>query len=190
MSSADEVAAAINVLTSNGIDRGDISILHCNTQYPTPPEDVNLRAMESLRTLDCGKVGFSDHTQGIAVPIAAVAMGAEIIEKHFTYDKNASGPDHRASADPTEFKAMVAGIRTVEKAIGDSYKHITDSERGNVEIARKSIVARCLIRQGEQFTLKNLTVKRPGYGISPMRWYEVIGQTAKRDFASDELIEI
>lgn len=190
MSSADEVAAAINVLTSNGIDRGDISILHCNTQYPTPPEDVNLRAMESLRTLDCGKVGFSDHTQGIAVPIAAVAMGAEIIEKHFTYDKNASGPDHRASADPTEFKAMVAGIRTVEKAIGDSYKHITDSERGNVEIARKSIVARCLIRQGEQFTLKNLTVKRPGSGISPMRWYEVIGQTAKRDFASDELIEI
>lgn len=190
MSSVDEVAAAINVLTSNGINRGDINLLHCNTQYPTPPEDVNLRAMESLRTLDCGKVGFSDHTQGITVPIAAVAMGAEIIEKHFTYDRNASGPDHKASADPAEFKDMVDGIRTVEKAMGESLKHVTDSERGNVAIARKSIVASCPIRKGELFTLENLTVKRPGSGISPMRWYEIIGQKAARDFTSDELIEV
>lgn len=189
MSTIDEVIAAINVLISNGINRKDINLLHCNTQYPTPPEDVNLQAMDSLRTLECGMVGFSDHTQGMAVPIAAVAMGADIVEKHFTYDKNASGPDHKASADPTEFKSMVDGIRTVEKAIGEPRKHITESERGNVEIARKSIVARCPIRKGELFTPENLTVKRPGSGISPMRWYEVMGQTAVRDFVTDELIE-
>lgn len=190
MSTIQEVKDAVKALTDNGIDRGDIILLHCNTQYPTPPEDVNLLAMEALRTLGCGKVGFSDHTQGVAIPIAAVAMGAEIIEKHFTYDKNAVGPDHKASADPTEFKAMVDGIRTIEVAKGSSYKHITDSERSNVEVARKSVVARRPIKKGEYFTLENLTVKRPGSGISPMRWHEILGQKAVRDFDTDELIEI
>lgn len=190
MSTVEEVEAAVKVLSDNGIDRGDIHLLHCNTQYPTPPEDVNLRAMETLRALGCGKVGFSDHTQGIAVPIAAVAMGAEIIEKHFTYDKNAVGPDHKASADPAEFKAMVDGIRIVEVAKGSPEKHITPSEAGNVEIARKSIVASCPIKKGEIFTMSNLSVKRPGSGISPMRWHEILGQESLRDFDTDELIEI
>lgn len=190
MSTMDEVESAVNILTDNGIDRYDISLLHCNTQYPTPSCDVNLRAMESLRRMGCGHVGFSDHTRGIAVPIAAVAMGAEIIEKHFTYDRNAKGPDHKASADPSEFKAMVECIRAVEQAMGSPYKHVTDSERGNVAIARKSIVARRSIRQGEIFTSENLTVKRPGTGISPMRWHEIIGMTASKDFAPDEMITI
>lgn len=190
MSTIEEVESAVKVLTDNGISRENINLLHCNTQYPTPPEDVNLLAMDSLRGLGCGKVGFSDHTQGIVVPVAAVAMGAEIIEKHFTYDKNAVGPDHKASADPEEFKAMVHGIRIVEKARGSSLKHVTESERANIEVARKSIVACRRIAKGELFTVGNITVKRPGTGISPMRWHEVIGLRAVRDFNADDLIEI
>lgn len=190
MSSIEEVESAVKVLTDNGISRKNINLLHCNTQYPTPPEDVNLLAMDSLRDLGCGKVGFSDHTQGIVVPVAAVAIGAEIIEKHFTYDKNAAGPDHKASADPEEFKAMVDGIRIVEKATGSSLKHVTESERANIEVARKSIVACRRIAKGELLTEDNITVKRPGTGISPMRWHEVIGLRAERDFNADDLIEI
>lgn len=190
MSTIEEVESAVKVLTDNGISRENINLLHCNTQYPTPPGDVNLLAMDSLRDLGCGKVGFSDHTQGIVVPVAAVAMGAEIIEKHFTYDKNAVGPDHKASADPEEFKAMVHGIRIVEKARGSSLKHVTESERANIEVARKSIVACRRIAKGEMFTVDNITVKRPGTGISPMRWHEVIGLRAVRDFNADDLIEI
>lgn len=190
MSTIEEVELAVKVLTDNGISRENINLLHCNTQYPTPPEDVNLLAMDSLRDLGCGKVGFSDHTQGIVVPVAAVAMGAEIIEKHFTYDKNAVGPDHKASADPEEFKAMVDGIRIVEKARGSSLKHVTESESANIEVARKSIVACRHIAKGELLTVDNLTVKRPGTGISPMRWHEVIGLRAVRDFNADDLIEI
>lgn len=190
MSTIEEVKSAVKVLTDNGISRENINLLHCNTQYPTPPGDVNLLAMDSLRDLGCGKVGFSDHTQGIVVPVAAVAMGAEIIEKHFTYDKNAVGPDHKASADPEEFKAMVDGIRIVEKARGSSLKHVTESERANIEVARKSIVACRHIAKGEMFTVDNITVKRPGTGISPMRWHEVIGLRAVRDFNADDLIEI
>lgn len=190
MSTIEEVESAVNVLTDNGISRKNINLLHCNTQYPTPPEDVNLLAMDSLRGLGCSKVGFSDHTRGIVVPVAAVAMGAEIIEKHFTYDKNAVGPDHKASADPEEFKAMVDGIRIVEKARGSSLKHVTESESANIEVARKSIVACRHIAKGELLTVDNLTVKRPGTGISPMRWHEVIGLRAVRDFNADDLIEI
>ncbi len=190
MSTIEEVESAVKVLTDNGISRKNINLLHCNTQYPTPPEDVNLLAMDSLRDLGCGKVGFSDHTQGIVVPVAAVAMGAEIIEKHFTYDKNAVGPDHKASADPEEFKAMVDGIRIVEKARGSSLKHVTESESANIEVARKSIVACRRIAKGELLTVDNITVKRPGTGISPMRWHEVIGLRAVRDFNADDLIEI
>lgn len=190
MCDIDEVRQAVKVLTDNGVEREAIYLLHCNTQYPTPAEDVNLSAMEQLATLECGGVGFSDHTEGIAVPIAAVARGAKIIEKHFTYDKNASGPDHRASADPGEFKAMTEAIRIVEKAVGSAEKHVTPSERSNLNVARKSIVARKPIRAGETFTVRNVTVKRPGTGISPMRWYQVIGQKASRDFNTDELITL
>ena len=190
MCDIDEVRQAVKVLTDNGVEREAIYLLHCNTQYPTPAEDVNLSAMEQLATLGCGGVGFSDHTEGIAVPISAVARGAKIIEKHFTYDKNASGPDHRASADPEEFKAMTEAIRIVEKAVGSAEKHVTPSERSNLNVARKSIVARQPIRAGETFTIRNVTVKRPGTGISPMRWYQVIGQKASRDFNTDELITL
>ena len=190
MCDIDEVRQAVKVLTDNGVEREAIYLLHCNTQYPTPAEDVNLCAMEQLATLGCGGVGFSDHTEGIAVPIAAVARGAKIIEKHFTYDKNAAGPDHRASADPEEFKAMTAAIPIVEKAVGSAEKHVTPSERSNLNVARKSIVARKPIRAGETFTVRNVTVKRPGTGISPMRWYQVIGQKASRDFNTDDLITL
>lgn len=188
MSVADEIAAAVAVLSAAGVPKSDIALLHCNTQYPTPPADVNLRAMETLRALRCGMTGYSDHTEGIAIPIAAVALGAEIIEKHFTYDKNAAGPDHRASADPAEFAAMVRGIRSTEAALGSPLKHVTDSERPNVAIARKSIVASRHIAKGELLTPENITTKRPGTGISPMRWHEVTGTRAVTDFLPDQQI--
>lgn len=190
MSEMPEIEAAMAVLQSGGIPRKDISLLHCNTQYPTPMRDVNLRAMEQLRSLHPGMVGYSDHTVGIEVPVAAVAMGASIIEKHFTLDKSLPGPDHRASLDPAELKAMVCAIRNIEQAIGNGEKHISDSERPNIEIARKSIIAARDIQAGELLTEENLTVKRPGNGISPMRWDEVIGTRAIRDFKADHLIEI
>lgn len=190
MSEMPEIEAAMAVLQSGGIPRKDISLLHCNTQYPTPMRDVNLRAMEQLRSLHPGMVGYSDHTVGIEVPVAAVAMGASIIEKHFTLDKSLPGPDHRASLDPAELKAMACAIRNIEQAIGNGEKHVSDSERPNIEIARKSIIAARDIQAGELLTEENLTVKRPGNGISPMRWDEVIGTRAIRDFKADHLIEI
>ena len=190
MSELPEIEAAMNVIEAGGIQRSDISLLHCNTQYPTPMRDVNLRAMEQLRSMHPGMVGYSDHTTGIEVPVAAVAMGAEIIEKHFTLDKSLPGPDHRASLDTAELRAMVNAIRNIELAIGDGEKHVSDSERPNIEIARKSIIAARDIKTGEILTEENLTVKRPGNGISPMRWDEVVGSRAIRDFKADHLIEL
>lgn len=190
MSTLDEVAEAVDVLEKGGIDRKDIILLHCTTQYPTPYADVNLRAMESLRELHTGGVGYSDHTLGIEVPVAAAAMGARVIEKHFTLDKNLPGPDHRASLDPAELAAMVKAVRHIEEALGNGVKTVADSERPNIEVARKSIVAARTIAAGETFTEENITVKRPGNGISPMEWDRVIGQKAKREFPYDSLIEL
>ena len=187
MAELNEIENAINILREYG--SGDISLLHCNTEYPTPYEDVNLRAMLTLKEKFGVRVGYSDHTQGIEVPIAAVALGAEIIEKHFTLDHNMEGPDHKASLEPDELKQMVDGIRKTEKALGNGIKTASPSEKKNIQIARKSIVARRNIEKGEILTEENLAVKRPGNGISPMRWYEVIGTKAIRDFSEDEMIE-
>ncbi len=190
MSELPEIEAAMKVLEDGGLKREQIILLHCNTQYPTPMADVNLRAMLDIRDSLRVRVGYSDHTQGIEVPIAAVAMGAEVIEKHFTLDKTLPGPDHKASLEPQELKAMVDAIRNIEQALGDGHKHVSDSERPNIIVARKSIVAARDIKQGEILTEDNITVKRPGNGVSPMLWDEVIGTAAKRDFAYDELIEL
>ena len=187
MAEMDEIETAVRILREHGA--GEISLLHCNTEYPTPMEDVNLRAMLSLKEKFGVKVGYSDHTKGIEVPIAAAALGAEIIEKHFTLDHNMEGPDHKASLEPDELKAMVDGIRNIEKALGSGIKTASNSEKKNIDIARKSIVARKKIVKGETLTEENLAVKRPGNGISPMKWYEVIGTTAVRDFDEDEMIE-
>ena len=190
MSTIDEVATAVEILETGGINRKDIILLHCTTQYPTPYSDVNLKAMDSLRRLNTGGVGYSDHTLGIEVPVAAAALGAKVIEKHFTLDKNLPGPDHRASLDPAELAEMVKAVRHIEKALGSGVKAVADSERPNIEVARKSIVAARTIVKGEMFTEENITVKRPGNGISPMQWDSVIGQVAKKDFAYDSLIEL
>lgn len=191
MCDMNDVRAAVSALYKNGLSKENLILLHCNTEYPTPFEDVNLKAMDALRIEFGVEVGYSDHTNGIEVPIAAVALGATVIEKHFTLDRNMEGPDHKASLEPDELKAMVSAIRNVEKALsGDGTKHVSNSERKNITIARKSIMAACHIKKGEVFTEDNLTVKRPGNGISPMRWEEVIGTKAVRDFAEDELIEI
>lgn len=185
-----DVQNAVDVLCKNGLKKEQITVLHCNTEYPTPIQDVNLRAMQEIKDAIGVKVGYSDHTQGIEVPIAAVALGAEVIEKHFTLDRTLSGPDHKASLEPNELKAMVDAIRNIEQALGDGQKHVSESERKNMAIARKSIVAARDIKQGEALTEGNLCVKRPGNGISPMRWEEVIGTRAVRDFKADELIEL
>lgn len=190
MCELDDVSAAMCVLIKNGVQRNQITILHCNTEYPTPFEDVNLKAMLELKEEFQTKVGYSDHTKGIEVPIAAVALGASVIEKHFTLDRNMEGPDHKASLEPDELKAMVSAIRHIEQALGSGKKTVSESERKNIAIARKSIVAACPIQKGELLTEQNLTVKRPGNGISPMKWDEVVGMTAKRDFSEDELIEL
>lgn len=187
MAQMDEIETAVTILKEHGA--GGISLLHCNTEYPTPMEDVNLRAMLTLKEKFGVRVGYSDHTKGIEVPIAAAALGAEIIEKHFTLDHNMEGPDHKASLEPDELKAMVDGIRNIEKALGSGIKTASNSEKKNIDIARKSIVARKKIVKGELFTEENLAVKRPGNGISPMKWYEVIGTKAVRDFEEDEMIE-
>ena len=188
MSEINDIEETIKVLRENGC--GKISLLHCNTEYPTPYEDVNLKAMLILKEKFNVEIGYSDHTRGIEVPIAAVAMGATIIEKHFTLDRNMEGPDHKASLEPNELKQMVQSIRNIEKAIGDGIKKVSNSERKNIEIARKSIVAKCNIARGEKFTIDNITIKRPGNGISPMRWNEVLGKKATKDFLEDELIEL
>lgn len=190
MASLEEVGAAISVLEQAGTARERITVLHCNTEYPSPMADVNLRAMLAIRDAFNVAVGYSDHTLGIEVPIAAVALGATVIEKHFTLDRNLPGPDHKASLEPDELKAMVRAIRNIELAMGDGVKRPTPSESKNIPIARKSIVAACAIRAGDLFSEHNLAVKRPGIGISPMRWDEMLGQLARRDFAPDELIEL
>ena len=191
MATIDEIKDAVKVLTDNGVSKDKITILHCNTEYPTPMEDVNLKAMLHIQRELGLPIGYSDHTLGIEVPIAAVALGATVIEKHFTLDKTLPGPDHKASLEPNELKAMVSAIRNIEKAIGSSgLKEVSKSEEKNKPIARKSIVASTDIKKGNIFTPENLTVKRPGTGISPMQWDEVIGKEAKRDFQEDELIEL
>ena len=191
MCDMEDVRAAVDALYKNGHSKENLILLHCNTEYPTPFEDVNLKAMDALRKEFGVEVGYSDHTKGIEVPIAAVALGATVIEKHFTLDRNMEGPDHKASLEPDELKAMVSAIRNIEKAVGgDGTKHVSDSEKKNIAIARKSIVAACDIKAGEFFSEQNLTVKRPGNGISPMRWEEVVGTKATRDFSEDDLIEI
>lgn len=190
MSTLDEVSAAVDILVDGGVKRDDIYLLHCTTQYPTPYNDVNLLAMNTLSSLNVGGVGYSDHTLGIEVPIAAAALGAKVIEKHFTLDKSLPGPDHRASLDPAELTAMVKAVRHIEESLGSGEKRVAESERPNIEVARKSIVAARPIAKGEIFTEENITVKRPGNGISPMLWDAVVGQTAKRDFHYDSLIEL
>lgn len=190
MATLGEIEAALEVLAQAGTPRDLVTVLHCNTEYPTPIADVNLRAMLSIRDAFAVAVGYSDHTTGIEVAIAAVALGAEIIEKHFTLDRELPGPDHKASLEPNELKAMVAAIRNVEQAMGDGIKRPSASEASNRLIARKSLVAACTIHAGETFSEANVTTKRPGSGLSPMRWDEVIGQKAPRDFAADELIHL
>lgn len=186
MSSMDEVKAAVNVLKNNGTE--ELTLLHCNTQYPTPISDVNLLAMVKMREETGLPVGYSDHTQGIEVPIAAAALGAEVIEKHFTLDRKMEGPDHKASLEPQELMQMVVGIRKIESALGSKIKQVSESEMTNVAIVRKSIVAAANIKRGEKYTEKNITTKRPATGISPMMWDEIIGKTADRDYKVDEII--
>lgn len=188
MSSMEEIVQAVSVLEGSGTK--DLVLLHCNTQYPTPYEDVNLVAMSSIEAATGKPVGYSDHTQGIEVPIAAVALGAVVIEKHFTLDKGMEGPDHKASLEPDELAEMVSSIRNIEKALGSAEKQPSKSERENISVARKSIVAAKPIKKGTPFSEDNITVKRPGSGISPMKWYDVIGMTAARDYEEDEMIEL
>ena len=188
MCELSDIEAAVKVLLEFGVQNEQITILHCNTEYPTPFRDVNLKAMLEIGEKFGVQIGYSDHTKGIEVPIAAVALGATVIEKHFTLDKNMEGPDHKASLAPEELKAMVSAIRHIEQALGTGHKTISESERKNIDIARKSIVAACAIKQGEMLTEENLTVKRPGNGISPMRWNEVVGTTAIKDFEEEEMI--
>ncbi len=183
-----EIEAAIKVLHENGTK--EIKLLHCNTEYPTPFEDVNLRAMQTMRDAFGLEVGYSDHTKGTEVPVAAVAIGATIIEKHFTLNRNMEGPDHKASLEPNELATMVQSIRHIEQALGSCEKTPSPSEKKNIAVARKSIVAKRQIKIGEELTEENVTVKRPGSGISPMRWFDVIGTKAVRDFQEDELIEL
>lgn len=184
----DEIRKTIDILNAYGCT--DITLLHCTTAYPAPYEDVNLNAMLTLKKEFGLNVGYSDHTMGIEVPIAAVALGASVIEKHFTLDRNMIGPDHKASLEPHELKAMVDAIRNIEAALGDGVKRVAESEANNISIARKCLVANCDIKKGEFFTENNIIPKHCGDGISPMRWFEVIGKTAKRDFAEDEMIEL
>ena len=188
MCNLGDIEAAINVLEEAGLRRDQITVLHCNTEYPTPMQDVNLRAMANLGRALGVQVGYSDHTRGIEVAIAAVALGACVIEKHFTLDRGLPGPDHQASLEPDELKAMVSAIRNIEQALGDGIKRPTPSEHKNRAIARKSLVAARPIAAGELFSAANLTAKRPGTGLSPMRWDEMIGRPAPRAFAADEPI--
>ena len=188
MCDLEEVRNAVQILRKYG--NGTITLLHCNTEYPTPFEDVNLKAMETMRREFGVSVGYSDHTVGIEAPIAAAALGASVIEKHFTLDRNMEGPDHKASLEPQELAQMIRAIRNVEKAIGNGEKKPSPSEIKNISVARKSIVAKRDIAKGEIFTEDNLCVKRPGDGINPMRWFEILGKTADRCYQEDEQIKI
>ncbi|MGL4772246.1 MAG: N-acetylneuraminate synthase [Clostridium sp.] len=187
MSTLEEVEIAVNIIRK--YNNNKLSLMHCNTQYPTKVEDVNLRAMITLKEKFNVEVGYSDHTMGIEVPIAAVGMGAKIIEKHFTLDKAMEGPDHKASLSPNELKEMVEKIRNIELALGSGEKKPSFSERENINVGRKSIVAKKQIKKGEKFSIDNLTVKRPGGGISPLKWFEVLGRVSDRDYKEDEQIE-
>lgn len=190
MATIDEIKDAVAIFEKEGVAKKDITILHCNTEYPTPMEDVNLKAMLHIQREIGTDIGYSDHTLGVEVPIAAVALGATVIEKHFTLDRNMPGPDHKASLEPQELKNMVDAIRNIEKAVGGSgIKEPTQSELKNKPIARKSIVASKEIKKGEVFSKENITTKRPGTGISPMKWNDIIGKTANKDYKTDELIE-
>lgn len=190
MSYLNEIRDALDVLVQSGTDINDIVVLHCNTEYPTPMEDVNLLAMNQIAKELAVVVGYSDHTDGIEVPIAATALGAKVIEKHFTLDKNMEGPDHKASLNPAELIQMVRSIRHIELALGSRVKQPSPSEIKNIQIARKSIVASRDILAGEIFTEENLTVKRPGTGINPMKWESILGQKASKSFKEDEVIEL
>lgn len=190
MADLQEIKDALGVLIKGGTKKENITVLHCNTEYPTPMEDVNLNAMLTIRDTFDVKVGYSDHTLGIEVPIAAVALGAAVVEKHFTLDKSMEGPDHKVSLEPDELKAMVEAVRNMEKALGNSIKRPSASEIKNKPIVRKSVVAARDIEKGEVFTEENITAKRPGTGISPMKWDRIIGETAKRRFKKDDLIEL
>jgi N,N'-diacetyllegionaminate synthase len=190
MSNMNEIEAAINALEGSGTHRSKITVLHCTTAYPAPMSDVNLRAMQSIKNKFNVAVGYSDHTLGIEIPIAAVAMGATVIEKHFTTDTNLPGPDHKASLEPEQLKAMIRAIRNVEIALGDGIKRLMPGETVNLEVIRRSIVARTTILKGETFSIDNLTTKRPGNGISPMLWEEVLGKVASHDYLMDELIQL
>jgi len=188
MANLEEVKAAFHILNRNGIKKENITILHCNTEYPTPMEDVNLNAMLTIGKELNVKVGYSDHTLGIEIPIAAVALGATVIEKHFTIDRSMEGPDHKASLEPNELNAMVSSIRNIEKALGNGIKLPSESEKKNISVARKSITAFKNIKKGDVFTVDNLTVKRPGTGISAMKWYDILGTTSLKDYNTDDLI--
>ncbi len=190
MATMDEIEMAVDVLEQAGTSRKNITVLHCTSEYPTPINEVNLTAMLSIQKAFNIEVGYSDHTSGIEVAIAAVALGATVIEKHFTLDRNLSGPDHKASLEPEELKSMVTAIRNIEVALGDGVKRPTPDEVKNKSVVRKSLMASLSIKKGEIFSSLNITTKRPGIGISPMRWNEVIGRAAPRDFAADELIEL
>jgi len=188
MSTLSEIEGALNILEKAGTLREQITVLHCNTEYPTPMEDVNLNAMLMIRDELGVEVGYSDHTLGIEISTAAVALGATVIEKHLTLDRNLPGPDHRASLEPEELMAMVAAIRNIEKAMGDGMKKPSPSESKNLPVVRKSIVAKKPIKKGERFSEDNLTVKRPGTGISPMEWDDIVGKRADKDYQPDDLI--
>lgn len=191
MSTLGEIEDALNLLTKSGTDISKITVLHCNTEYPTPFEDVNLKAMITIKNAFPGiKVGYSDHTLGIEIPIAAVALGAEVIEKHFTLDLNMEGPDHKASLTPKLLKEMVNAVRNIEAAFGDGVKKPSESEKKNIKIARKSIVASKDIKEGEVFTPENLTLKRPGTGLSPMLWNMIVGKKSSKDYIKDEQIQV
>lgn len=190
MADMKEIGRALKVLVKAGTAKRNITLLHCNTEYPTPFEDVNLLAMASMKKRYGVQVGYSDHTPGIEAPVAAVALGAAVIEKHFTLDRRMKGPDHKASLEPKELGAMVAAIRNIEKALGDGIKRPSPSEIKNRAIARKSIVASRDIKKGEAFSEENITTKRPGTGLDPMMWHKVIGKKARRDFKADELVEV
>jgi N,N'-diacetyllegionaminate synthase len=190
MATLGDIEAALAALEQAGTPRAKITVLHCTTEYPTPMAEVNLRAMQSIQRAFGVAVGYSDHTPGIEVATAAVAMGASVIEKHFTMDRNLPGPDHKASLEPKGLEAMVAAIRNIEIALGDGVKRLTQSEARNMPVMRKSLIASRTIKAGEEFSATNITSKRPGGGISPMRWDEVIGRRSPRDFAVDELIEL
>jgi N,N'-diacetyllegionaminate synthase len=190
MANMEEIIAAVDVLVENGISKSIITVLHCTTEYPTPMDEVNLKAMLSIQRILGVNIGYSDHTQGYEVPIAATALGATVIEKHFTLDRNLPGPDHKASLEPDELKKMVIAIRNIELAIsGNGNKEPSKSELKNLTAVRKSIVASRFIKKGEFFTTENLTVKRPGSGISPMLWDEIVGKKSKKNYDPDNLIE-